>query len=461
MNCRARAVCSGVLLLLHAAVLSRPARGQDWSFDARDIGLGGLSGTANLATSLLDERRSYRAIVLPFGFLQVFTDAGVYDPGSRKFDPIRAIERVASPLHFVVNRTGSNSAEALFVSDLRNATLSRDLAKYQGFTPTTDLLAEGLIAPGFGRTLRVHRGSANTYQAVYLGAAPYIALHADGVIDPALTAVLSRGTTAANSRLAMTSTEQEQVALAIIGGYRGRFSWLGGSASDHNGLFVAANYKYLWGLAYDAEDIGVALVTDRDGLVDGASNIRVDHRFVNGGAAGSGFAIDLGAELATDRWEFGAGVNGVVNRIDWSDVTRDTYVLSSVTQGGEFTLTTTTIEPGFRAELPVDFRTHVKYYAAEWSAGAGIGHGFGGPSFHGGIERRFDRFEIRGGLRYTFDRWNPAGGAGLDISPRLSVDVAAFGTNTNIERKRQLAIAASLRINYSVERRVRQLHGVR
>jgi len=77
-----------------------------------------------------------------------------------------------------------------------------------------------------------------------------------------------------------------------------------------------------------------------------------------------------------------------------------------------------------------------------------VGHGFGGSSFHGGYEQRFGRLEARGGARYTFGMWNPTGGAGVDLSRKVSFDVAAFGTSTNIERKRQLAIAASFRINH-------------
>jgi hypothetical protein len=42
----------------------------------------------------------------------------------------------------------------------------------------------------------------------------------------------------------------------------------------------------------------------------------------------------------------------------------------------------------------------------------------------------------------------PSGGAGFDFSPHVSLDLAAFGTNANIERKRQMAIAASIRINH-------------
>jgi hypothetical protein len=48
---------------------------------------------------------------------------------------------------------------------------------------------------------------------------------------------------------------------------------------------------------------------------------------------------------------------------------------------------------------------------------------------------------------YTVKQWNPTGGIGFDISRRVSLDVAAFGTSANIELKRQVALAASIRLN--------------
>jgi hypothetical protein len=98
-------------------------------------------------------------------------------------------------------------------------------------------------------------------------------------------------------------------------------------------------------------------------------------------------------------------------------------------------------------ELPIDYRGNVAYDADRWAAVAEAGHGLGGASLHGGFEWRFDAVELRGGGRYSWQRWNPTGGAGFNISPRVSFDVAAFATTANIERKRRLALAASVRIN--------------
>lgn len=133
---------------------------------------------------------------------------------------------------------------------------------------------------------------------------------------------------------------------------------------------------------------------------------------------------------------------------DWTGLERTTYSLSSLLSGNnEFADTTPVPVADARVELPVDYSGNFAYSSHEWSAAAEVGKGFGGSSFHGGYEQRVGRVELRGGARYTVKKWNPTGGVGFDITQRLSLDVAAFGTDANIERKRRVAIAASIRLN--------------
>jgi hypothetical protein len=76
-----------------------------------------------------------------------------------------------------------------------------------------------------------------------------------------------------------------------------------------------------------------------------------------------------------------------------------------------------------------------------------FGRGFQGTSFHGGYERNLGAMDLRGGALYARERWQPTAGIGLNMSERMSLDVATFGTSANVERKRKAAIAVSLRFN--------------
>src|SRR5437870_1198220 len=104
-----------VCLLVSLALVgySTAAFAQNWSFDARSIGLGG--GGGNLASNMIDEQRNYKSIVLPFGFIQVFKDLDVFKPDSKRFDIVRSLEYAASPFHYVINRASENSSEALLI----------------------------------------------------------------------------------------------------------------------------------------------------------------------------------------------------------------------------------------------------------------------------------------------------------------------------------------------------------
>jgi hypothetical protein len=45
------------------------------------------------------------------------------------------------------------------------------------------------------------------------------------------------------------------------------------------------------------------------------------------------------------------------------------------------------------------------------------------------------------------DRWHASTGIGFNLIPKLGIDVAAYQTTANIERKQKIALALSLRLN--------------
>jgi hypothetical protein len=447
MSIRAYVVSLGAVAAL-SGLTPAPAAAQDWSFDARDIAMGGVGATGNLSTKMIAEQRDYTSIVLPFGLIQVFKDVSIYNPDSSNFDPVRALEYAASPVHYSLNRGQANGGEELFVSDIRNATLSRDLSRYRGFVPANDLLAEGLAAPNFGGTIKIVKGEHGSFQGVYIGAGPYLSVRTSAAFDPGLTGVLTTGINVPNAAFPISNANEGQVALAITGGYRGRFAWGSGigSGTDREGLYLAANYNYLHGFQYENDAMAITLRTAADGLLIDASNIVLNHRHATDGR---GFSLDMGVGAVVDRWEVGFGASGIGNRIDWSGVEQTSYTLPSLLSGNSDFIKLSTIAAGdTRVELPIDYRGNVAYYSDAWSAAVEVGHGYGGSSFHAGLEKRVGRMEVRGGARYTFSKWNPTAGVGFDLSRRFSVDIAAFGTNANVERERHTSIAVSLRFNH-------------
>src|SRR5262249_7731893 len=100
------------------------------------------------------------------------------------------------------------------------------------------------------------------------------------------------------------------------------------------------------------------------------------------------------------------------------------------------------------AKLPVRYVGDVGYSFGKWSVVGEGSHGFQGFKLHGGVERKISFIDLRGGLRYAQDMLHPTGGVGLNLTHKVSIDVAAFSNGSNIEHLRKVSIATSLRLNH-------------
>ena len=441
------------LIALCASLIAvKAATAQNWSFDARKIGLGSPTGAENLASRMIEEEHDYRVIVLPFGLIQVFRDLDRLNPSKDEFDLARTIEYAASPLHYTIGRDARDSKADDFIVDIANGEVSRDLNDYKGFIPVNQPAAAGLAAPQWGKTFRVVQGGG-TYHGIYVGAGPYGSMRTSSVIDERLIEILR-----ADERIYIPFTQltaqnstQGQVALAIAGGYRGAFAFpVGvGRGTDREGVYVAANYNYLHGIRYHDIDSQLRMDTDDVGLLT-VNPFLPPPLFISRVTAdsGTGMAIDLGVGVVINQWEFGAGANGVGNYVDWADAEQTTYFHANLLEGSGDLIESGAVPVGdVRVELPIDYRANVGYDADRWAAVAEFGRGLQGKSFHGGGEIRLGTIDVRGGAVYSRELWNPSAGVGLNMSQRVALDVAVYANSANVERKRHPAIAVSLRFN--------------
>src|SRR5262245_47278091 len=263
MRVPARAVVVSVCLL-QAAV----ANAQNWSFDARNIGLGGIGSTSNVAVDMVDEQRPYRTIVLPFGLIQVLPNWPTMNPTNDEFDLVRTIEYSASPIHWIVGRDDTDTASA-FITDLRNGELQRDLNVYRGFSPATNTFAEGLASPNWGKTFKFRDSGAGAFQGIYVGAGPYFSMQTSATIDPALAALFASETPVyvPNTSFRMSNVTQSQVALAVTGGYRARLAIPGAGRKPVEGIYIGINYHFLRGFHYEHFEPQARLDTNAQGLL--------------------------------------------------------------------------------------------------------------------------------------------------------------------------------------------------
>ena len=418
---------------------------QNFSSDARRIGLGGAGDSQNTASRLVEEQQDYRSIPIPLGIIQVLQNREVFDPDDPNFDPVRAIEYAASPLHWGFKRDSTGPGN-LLVRNIIDAELNRDLNTYRGFTPAREIDAQGLIAPSWGKTFRFAKTAAGGFHGVYVGVGPYLSVGTNLQFDEKLINLLASSTqfNSPNSNFLITDATTGQAAASITGGYRARFAPFG----DREGIYVAADYSYLHGLHYDTADTQLRFDTDASGLVTltpTTTPVIVNRTTSN---EGKGFAIDAAVAVVKRQWDVSFGVDGIGNRIDWEDLGGRRYVLQSLFNGGDFVTTGVAVPSTTqRVTLPVRYAGSGSYHAERWSVATELGRSLQGFRFNSGAEYKLGRLAFRGGTRYSREIWHGAGGIGFNLTQGFGVDVAAFQNSTNIENERRVSIALSLRFN--------------
>jgi hypothetical protein len=444
-----------LVILLSLVAGPRAASAQSYDADARKIGMGGVSDNSNIAASMVDAAQPYSVILLPFGLLQVLKDFDKFDPSGDQFDPARAAENASNPLHFTTGRGSSDAEhpEARFMSDLVNGRLNRDLSTYRGFHLPSTISAEGLASGGFGKIIKFAKKADGGFQGVYVGAGPYLAFDTGLGVDPKLSDIFGSDTPKyyPNSAIQVTDTAAIQLAMSINVGYRARLAFPGTTAAGdtaRDGIYLAMNYRYLKGFKYLEPDTTVRFDTDGQGLLTINPNtapLTVDDLEAS---SGHGRAVDVGMQVVRNNWQAGVGVNGIGNQITWTDLTQKRFTLTSLVQGSDF-VETAVPSPLDKAvvKLPVVTSGNFGVDVGGWTFTTNAARGFNGKSFHGGAERRLGVFALRGGARYSRGRWDPTYGFG--VGRKVALDVAFFGTHSNLQDKRETSIAASIRINHS------------
>jgi len=336
-----------------------------------------------------------------------------------------------------------------------NSGFSRDLNAYRGFAPPQHLVAGGLLAPNWGYTIKFKKGPGGSFQGIYLGAGPYVSLQDDLRFDPKLIAILGSPVNVAvpaNSSFYAANGAVQQAAVAITGGYRTKIAF-GSSTSIRDGLYLAFNFNYLIGIRQDAPNLNLNIATDSTGLVTAnplSAPLTINYLW---STSGRGFSTDVGMEIVRHGWEFGAGANGIANRIDWRNNHLSLFSLNNLSTGVAFAKTPLAAPAGiFRRELPIQYLANLGYSFGRWTVRTDADYELQKLSTHTGAEYRAGPVALRGGVRYGLEEWNPTGGLGFNFSHRFGIDLGFFGNSTNLERKREVAMAVSFRVEHGAEK---------
>ncbi len=411
---------------------ARTASAQAYNTDARKLGMGGAgSATPNVAFGMVAPADAYGVIPIPIGLFQVFSNLDTFNPSSDEFNPVLALELASSPLNYTFGRLEVEPVD-IFVTDLVNGDLNRDLSTYRVFVLESQS-AQGLASGGWGKTFKFAKRDNGAFQGFYIGAGPYLSFDTQLDVDPKLTQILGSETPVyfPNDSLKVLNASAVQLALSITFGYRARFAFPGESVTppaapaapaggpapeppSRDGIYVAANYRYLRGFHYLEPDTTVRFDTNAQGLV--VLNPTTTPLVIEDleASTGRGRAVDVGMEVVRGPWQAGVGVSGIGNKIDWSDLTRKRFTLNSLFAGGDFVdQEIPTVSTNVPVKLPVVTTGNFGYDGGDWAFSTDATHGYNGNSFHGGVERRLGSFALRGGARVL------AGQMGSDVWLRV------------------------------------------
>ena len=388
--------------------------------------------------------------MIPVGLVRVLSDIRVFFPNREDFDFSRAVEFSYSPLHHVFGRREDMTVRSFF-RDIVRGQLESDLNAYRGVNLDPSTTAEGLILENWGKTFML-RSDDRSFQGIYVGAGPYLAARAHAEFASELVNLLESPVDsylpAANPGI--SGGETDQLALAITGGYRARFPFFSqeGTAAGRNGIYVAANYHYLQGLRLDDISANLQFETDSFGLVLPNPLTSPFDLEWHTSSSGRGMAVDAGVAFAVNRWDFGFGVGGIANRINWTQIKRHHVSLLSFFGGTEFVhVRLPAAERERRLEMPVTYTGDVAYHREKWSVLSEYSHGYMSDQFRAGLEYRLGSVELRGAGRYYDGSLYPSAGAGFNVTRNFGIDAALFGTKTFLEKSPHVGLAISLRFD--------------
>lgn len=428
------------IVVTFSLVSPTDTHGQNLSGDARDVGLGGVDYASRI---LSDSSRNASGFVVPLGLLQLLANRKSIQPGSAAFDPALALEYSAVPMHYVFGRQPS-AARARFISDIRQAGLSDDLNSYRGFRPAATLQGAGILSPTVGKNVTL-KSWPRLKNAFFGGVGPYLTLRTAALFDQRLVSMLGASSTTyvPSSSLEIGNTTAAQGALQITGGYRGELTL---RQSSGGRLLFDLDYNHLEGFRYENADINLRLDTNGGGLLQfnparGAP--LAIQRFTS--SRGRGRSVDVGVAAIFDKWRIAARADGIGNHIDWKRLTRREYEMTRLTGNASRLALASSRDAGdARVTLPVEFRLQGAYQGTAWGSIAEWERGVQGNSASAGLERRFQRIELRGGARFLNRIVLPSAGVSLRAG-RMWFDVGAALSTANIERDRNVVLATSIR----------------
>jgi hypothetical protein len=445
-----------VALTLAVLVLAplRPAHAQ-FSFDARRIGMGGVSLTRD--GNLRRFNPAYRAvknrsdgggpkftIPVPLGLIKFLKDHPIgrlstdpmFNKDSAGFNPIEIMNLVFNPpIFYEVRKAPAPTNDVEFTIGKNALVVNLGAAQVLipeqqfGLGSTSRLLDIGFGAAGFN-----------------IGVMGFLQYDIGFTLDDSLRRVLKDADSVrSNSTYRVFGDGVAQAGFAPTVGYAGRVLRGAGGAESDDGVYLGAAVHYYTGVTY-------ARVTGPGGFTTGSpvfgtspTPLLDDTLYSSNKPFGKGVGGDVGLVFVSGPFEVGAGVNDIGAELTWSDtkVQRIRYVAA----GDSISTSLLTNHVQSKTKLPV---TYIANAALRMGTGTTVGgdvvNSGRGTIIHVGVEQRTGPFAVRGGVsRDQRKKMQFGWGGGVRLGS-LGLDVGFWTHSNSFADRRAITMATSISI---------------
>lgn len=445
---------TGSLLLLALLGIAVPSRAQILSFDARRVGMGGLSLDRN--GDLPTFNPAYRAvpgregvgrqpkatIPIPLGLIAFFRDhpPGQWDtdplfhPDSAAFNPIELANLFLHPPLFLEVKplpTPTNDVEFTIGKN----ELIIDLGKAQVLIPSDDFGFGGssrLLDLGFG------------YKGFRAGIVGWMHHDIRFALDDSLRAVLKdERPVQPSAPYGIVPDWTAQAGIAPFVAYAGRLvgdsSWA---------LYVGASVRNYMGAAYGRAEGSIGFLTPNPifggaGPVEQINGTATYSKF--GNRYGRGWGGDVGIVYTSGAVEFGFGINDIGATLTWPDTRRDSVYWDATGDSVISVILANHVES--ETELPTSYIGNVALAMnTGTTVGANILYNGRRTTITVGGEQRVGLVALRGGVgRDQRKKLQLGFGAGLVLGS-ISLDVGFTTHSTALSDERGITMVTSLSI---------------
>ncbi|MGH7606478.1 MAG: hypothetical protein ACREME_03980 [Gemmatimonadales bacterium] len=447
----------GVVVLMLAVLAFAPAQpvSAQFSFDARRVGMGGVSLTRG--GSLRRYNPAYRAvkdradgggpkfsIPVPLGLIDFLRehpldqlgDDPLFNPDSAAFNPVEIMNLVLNPPIFYEVReapTPTNDVEFTigkdaFVVDLGAAQVLIPEEEF-GLGSTSRLLDMGFGLAGFT-----------------IGVMGFLHYEVGFTLGDSLRRVLKQADSVqANTMYRIFGDGVAQAGFAPTISFAGRLTHGAGGEESDDGLYLGAALHYYMGATY-ARGTGPAGFTTGDpvfgttptGLLD-------DTLYTSNAPFGKGVGGDIGIAWISGPFEVGFGINDIGAELTWSDTKVQRIHYDGVTDSISTTLIATGVET--TTELPI---TYIANAALQMGTGTTVGgdivNSGRGTVIHVGAEQRMGPFALRGGISRDQRKKMQFGfGGGVRLGS-IGLDVGFWTHSNSFADKRGITMATSIAV---------------